>query len=105
VNVTSFFRDGATFDALKATAFPAILASRPAREPIRAWVIGCATGEEVYSLAISLLEHLGCGAPEHPILIFGTDLSDAAIEVARAGRYPEAAVRGMGEERLRRFFF
>ena len=67
-------------------------------------MVGCSTGEEVYSLAISILEQLGETAPAHPILVFGTDLSEQVIEAARAGFYPDAAVRGLGEERLRRFF-
>jgi two-component system, chemotaxis family, CheB/CheR fusion protein len=104
IRVTSFFRDEGSFDELKAIAFPEILKQKAPGAPIRAWVVGCATGEEVYSLAISLIEHLGDGAPAHPVLIFGSDLSEAAIEAARAGLYPDAAVRGLGEERLRRFF-
>jgi two-component system CheB/CheR fusion protein len=104
IKVTSFFRDEAGFDELKAIAFPEILRHKPKGAPIRAWVVGCATGEEVYSLAIGLIEHLGDGPSKHPILIFGSDLSERAIEVARAGLYPDDAVRGMGEERLERFF-
>ena len=104
VKVTSFFRDEGSFEELRAVAFPEILRHKAAGTPVRAWVVGCATGEEVYSLAISLVEHLGDGAPAHPFLIFGSDLSEKAIELARAGLYPDAAVRGLGEERLRRFF-
>jgi len=104
IKVTSFFRDEGSFDDLKALAFPEILRHKPPGAPIRAWVVGCATGEEVYSLAISLVEHLGGGPPAHPILIFGSDLGEKAIEDARAGLYPDAAVHGLGKERLERFF-
>ncbi len=104
IRVTSFFRDEGSFDELKAIAFPEILRHKAPGAPIRAWVVGCATGEEVYSLAISLIEHLGDGPAAHPIMIFGSDLSEKAVEAARAGLYPDAAVRGLGEERLRRFF-
>jgi len=104
IKVTSFFRDEGSFEELRAVAFPEILRHKAAGAPVRAWVVGCATGEEVYSLAISLVEHLGDGDPAHPFLIFGSDLSEKAIELARAGLYPDAAVRGLGEERLRRFF-
>jgi two-component system CheB/CheR fusion protein len=104
IKLTSFFRDEAGFDGLEATAFPEILRHKPPAAPIRAWVVGCATGEEVYSLAISLLEHLGRSAALHPVLIIGSDLSEPAIATARAGLYPDAAVRGLGEARLRRFF-
>jgi two-component system CheB/CheR fusion protein len=104
IKVTSFFRDKESFDGLKTVAFPEILKRKAAGAPVRAWVVGCATGEEVYSLAIALVEHLGDARPGHPILIFGTDLDDKAIEKARGGLYPEAAVQGLGEERLKRFF-
>ena len=96
IKVTSFFRDEGSFEELKAVAFPEILKHKAPGAPIRAWVVGCATGEEVYSLAISLLEHLGDGPAAHPILIFGSDLDEKAIERARAGLYPEAAVAGAG---------
>ena len=56
IKVTSFFRDPACFDELKAIALPEILRHKPPGAPIRAWVVGCATGEEVYSLAISIIE-------------------------------------------------
>ena len=104
IKVTSFFRDEHSFEELKAVAFPEILKHKAPGLPVRAWVVGCATGEEVYSLAISLLEYLGDGPADHPILIFGSDLDDKAIERARAGLYPEEAVEGLGEARLKRFF-
>jgi two-component system CheB/CheR fusion protein len=104
VRVPSFFQDEESFDALGTVALPDILRHKPPGAPVRAWVLGCATGEEVYSLAISLLEHLdGCTSP-HPVVIFGSDLREKALETARAGLYSEAAVYGLGEERLKRFF-
>jgi two-component system CheB/CheR fusion protein len=103
VQSTSFFRDEESFRALGAVAFPKILEGKAPGAPVRAWVVGCATGEEVYSLAITLAEHLG-PVSGHPILIFGTDLDDKALERARAGVYPDAAVQDLGEERLKRFF-
>jgi two-component system CheB/CheR fusion protein len=104
IKVTSFFREEGSFDELRRVAFPAILKHKAPGAPIRAWVVGCATGEEVYSLAISLIEHLDGCVPAHPVLIFGSDLSEKALEVARSGLYPDAAVRGLGEERLSRHF-
>jgi two-component system CheB/CheR fusion protein len=104
IKVTSFFRDEGSFDEVKAIALPEILKHKAPDAAIRAWVVGCATGEEVYSLAISIVEHLGEGHPGHPVLVFGSDLSEQAIEVARVGLYTEAAVHGLGEERLKRFF-
>ena len=104
INVTEFFRDPAVFATLKETAFPAILKDRKARMPIRVWIPGCSTGEEVYSIAISLVEYLESRGLDHPIQIFGTDVSEAAIERARAGAYPEAVAASVSPERLRRFF-
>jgi two-component system CheB/CheR fusion protein len=104
IKVTSFFRDEGSFDELKAVAFPEILRHKAPGSPVRAWVVGCATGEEVYSLAIALIEHLGEGPAAHPVLVFGSDLDERAIEQARAGLYTESAVEGLGEERLKRFF-
>ncbi len=104
ISVSSFFRDPATFDALKATVLPHLLDRRPAQMPLRIWVPGCATGEEVYSIAICLAEYLGERLAQTPIQIFGTDVSEAAIETARTGLYIESIARDVSEERLRRFF-
>ena len=104
IRVTCFFRDPDAFEALKSVAFPAILAKRTRKEPIRIWVPGCASGEEVYSIAVVLLEFLGEQAGEVPIQIFGSDLSEAAIDQARAARYPEIASERISAERLERFF-
>jgi two-component system CheB/CheR fusion protein len=65
------------------------------------WVPGCSTGEEVYSLAILLIERLG---DRRPLQLFGTDLSEKAIDAARIGRYPEAIAKKISAERLERFF-
>ena len=73
-------------------------------EPIRIWVPGCATGEEAYSLAISLLEFLGDMASNVQIQIFATDIEDGVIDKARLGIYPEAITDDVSAERLRRFF-
>ncbi len=103
IHVTGFFRDPEVFAALRRTVFPALLAQR--REgPIRLWVPGCSSGEEVYSLAMCLLEHLGEASQDVEFQIFGSDLSERAIERARAGLYPESALRDVGPERLGRFF-
>lgn len=104
IKVTSFFRDEESFEELKAIAFPALLHDKAPGASIRAWVVGCSTGEEVYSLAITFLEHLAGGPHSHPVLIFGSDLSEKSLVTARAGYYPDAAVQGLSEERLRRFF-
>jgi two-component system CheB/CheR fusion protein len=105
IHVTSFFRDPEVFESLKAHVFPEILRRRPEgadAAPLRLWVAGCSTGEEVYSLAISLLEHLG-DAPR-PIQMFGSDVSEKAVEQARAGVYTDSEMSGVSDERRRRFF-
>src|SRR3954462_7596401 len=72
IRVTQFFRDPAAFEALKEKVFPALLADRPAGSSLRVWVAGCSTGEEAYSLAISLLESLEGGAENFGIKILAT---------------------------------
>ena len=104
IRVTEFFRDPAAFDALRHDVLPALCEGRSPKEPIRIWVPGCATGEEVYSVAITLLEYLGDSLPPLKIQIFGTDVSEAALEKARAGVYPVNALREVSAERLERFF-
>src|SRR5438045_208763 len=94
INVTRFFRDKQLFRALKTRFLPALFKSKSKnRQPeLRVWVPGCATGEEVYSLAICILEALGSRLSKIRIQIFGTDLSESVIELARAGIYPSAIV-------------
>lgn len=104
INVTRFFRDPETFASLRSELLPLLLRDRSAEQPIRIWVPGCATGEEVYSLAITLLEHLGTVSLETPIQIFGTDISERSIDRARAAVYPESLLADLTPERLRRFF-
>ena len=104
INVTEFFRDPEVFEALKEVVFPKIVPERGRAGTVRIWVPGCATGEEVYSIAMSLLEYLEVRRPEVTIQLFGTDLSDTALEKARAGVYPRSVVQSVSSERLRRFF-
>ena len=107
INVTRFFRDERMFRALKRRFLPALVKSKgkDRRAQLRVWVPGCATGEEVYSLAICVLETLGQRASKMAIQIFGTDLSDSTIEHARAGIYSSAIEKDVSGTRLRRFFF
>ena len=104
INVTSFFRNPEVFDSLHEVVYPKILKDRPASEPLRIWVPGCSTGEETYSHAISLVETLSELRIEVPIQIFGTDLSESAIQKARTGVYKENIANEVSEVRLRRFF-
>jgi two-component system, chemotaxis family, CheB/CheR fusion protein len=104
ISVTSFFRDRESFECLKKTVFPSILQGRPAKETIRVWVAGCATGEEAYSIAIALQECLNETGAAFPVQIFASDISLAAIEKARHGRYTENIAADISHERLNRYF-
>ena len=104
IAVTSFFRGPESFESLKKVVFPRIVQGRPANAPIRVWVAGCATGEEAFSIAISLQEYLGETGAAFPVQIFASDVSLPAIEKARAGRYPENIAADLTPERLNRYF-
>jgi two-component system CheB/CheR fusion protein len=104
IHVTSFFRDPEVFDALRDTIYPTWIANRSPDEPIRIWVAGCATGEEVYSLAIHLLEFLEQHSLSFPIRVFGTDVSESVVANARAGRFDGRIASEVSPERLRRYF-
>jgi len=104
IKVTSFFRDAGAFDALKDTVIPQILKDRSPDRPIRVWVPGCASGEEAYSIAICLLEAAAAEGVGVPMQIFASDISEPAIERARAGTYLENVAADISPERLERFF-
>lgn len=104
INVTSFFRNPAMFKALSAVVVPSLMKQRSGDTAIRVWTPGCASGEETYSVAMTLLEFLGDTATEVPIQFFGTDVSEPSITKARAGVYPENIQGDVSPERLRRFF-
>ncbi|GAC1462236.1 MAG: hypothetical protein PVSMB2_25980 [Ktedonobacteraceae bacterium] len=105
IGVTNFFRDATTFEMLEHEILPRLVAMHEAGLPIRVWVPGCSTGEEVYSLAISMLEFLAASSLPVPSLqFFGTDLNPKAIESARAGIYPASAITGLSPSRLLNFF-
>lgn len=104
INVTRFFRDPTFWDSLRDNVLPALLKGRSEDRPIRVWCAGCSTGEEAYSLAITLIEYLSANGLEIPVQIFGTDASDQSIEMARIATYPESLANEIAPERLRRFF-
>lgn len=104
ISVTSFFRDPDAYQALKERVFPVISKEKSVDEPIRIWIPGCATGEEVYSIAISLMEFLENVLPKPAIQIFATDINETAIEKARLGIYKPSQIVDVSAERLKRFF-
>jgi two-component system CheB/CheR fusion protein len=104
IHVTNFFREPESFAALVSHVFPELLRNRDPGEPIRIWVPGCSTGEEAYSLAISLIEFLGDKEDRIPIQVFGTDVSEQVIESARRGIFDTGIEADVSPEQLRRFF-
>ncbi|TVR77483.1 MAG: PAS domain-containing protein [Chitinophagaceae bacterium] len=104
INVTSFFRDSDTYKYLKSTILPKILKSKSKSEPLRIWIPACSTGEEVYSIAMILLEIQQKNATVIPVQIFATDLSDKAIIKARIGLYAVNELESVSPSRIQRFF-
>ena len=109
INVTGFFREPEAFLALRKHVYPQLFEGRRPDSPVRVWVAGCSTGEEAYSIAITLLEYLwahtrNISQAATAIQIFATDISDTALDRARSGSYTKAAVSGVSAERLKRFF-
>ena len=106
IGVTNFFRDPEAWAQLQTEAIPALLADRPAGGLLRAWSVGCSTGEEAYSLGIAFTEALEQIKPAEnfTLQIFATDLDQDAIDKARQGVYPANIAAHVSDERLRRFF-
>jgi len=104
ISVTGFFRDPEAFAAVETQLMPVIFAGKGAEDTVRIWVPGCATGEEAYSLAILAQEQAAmCKAPPR-VQIFATDIDEAALSIARLGRYPASMTGGVSPDRLARFF-
>ncbi|MBD3322700.1 MAG: PAS domain S-box protein, partial [Chitinivibrionales bacterium] len=104
LSFTEFFREPAVFELLKNKVFPRLVHTRPTRETVRIWVPGCSTGQEVYSLAMCLDEFLEESNAKAPVQIFGTDLVQRHIAIARQGFYAEKLVANIPPERRERFF-
>ena len=113
IHVTEFFRDEGAFDSLSHKILPSLLQDRkPEDGPLRIWIPGCSTGQEVYSLAMVVLEFLWSFEkrrkspviPQMAVQIFATDISDFALDRARSGVYAVNEASGISKERLDRFF-
>jgi two-component system, chemotaxis family, CheB/CheR fusion protein len=104
ISVTSFFRDAPTFSVLEKDIVPRLFAGKDATSEVRIWVPGCATGEEAYSLAILLREHMDKIATFPKVQIFASDIDEIAIGTARLGRFPATLLEGITPERRSRFF-
>jgi len=112
IHVTGFFRDPEAYEGLRKNVLPVLFPNKQKAGTVRVWVPGCSTGEEAYSLAMTMLEYLWLETTKTaksdlgatPFQIFATDLSEGSLDRARGGLYSEALVAGVSPERLRRFF-
>src|SRR5689334_16072960 len=104
INVTEFFRDPAAWDVIREDILPYLLKRLRIGDSFRAWVAGCSTGEEVYSLAILVAEYFGSRISEFDIKIYATDVDENALTVARRGEYPPERLRRVRPEWRQKYF-
>ena len=104
INVTRFFRDPPAWQFLAETILPQLLAARSEAAPLRAWSVGCASGEEAYSVAMLLAEALGVEECRERVKIYATDLDEDALQKARAARSTERELAGVPTPLLERYF-
>jgi two-component system CheB/CheR fusion protein len=104
INVTSFFRDADAWDTLKTQVLPQLVAPGRDRDQLRLWSVGCATGQEPYSLAMLLCERLGAEQFNRRVKIYATDLDEAALNTARHAAYLPREVTGVPEAFLSKYF-
>ena len=104
INVTSFFRDSEAWEAIRNQVIPAILASADDGRPIRVWSVGCASGEEPYSIAMLLAEALGVPEFCRRVKIYATDLDEEALKVARLATYSPRDVEEVPADLLTKYF-
>jgi two-component system CheB/CheR fusion protein len=103
ISVTSFFRNAETFELLQNRVFPELLDQRD-DDAVRCWVLGCSTGQEAYSIAISFLEATEKAARSRRLQVFATDLNEAVLEKARHGLYAKTLAADVSPDRLAKFF-
>lgn len=104
IGVTRFFRDPEAFEQLRTEVLPKLLQGKGPGDPLRIWVPGCSTGEEAYSIAILLAEHMAKTGVEVPVKIFATDIDKDAVEFASYAIYPESIAADASVERLGAYF-
>ncbi|HKU37094.1 MAG TPA: protein-glutamate O-methyltransferase CheR [Polyangiales bacterium] len=104
VHRTEFFRDAKAWLSLSHEALPLLLADKPPDENVRVWCAGCATGQEAYSLAITLAEALGIDAYHNRVTVFATDVSESVLRFARAGTYGSYAMQELPLELRDKYF-
>lgn len=104
IGVTNFFRDAEAFETLQNQLLPQMFAGKPNGYTFRIWVPACSSGEEAYSIAILMQECLEHQTLHFNVQVFGTDIDNKAIDVARSGVYPASIIADVSPERLKRFF-
>ncbi len=104
IGVTQFFRDKREFEVLQTQIIPSIFDNKAVGHQVRVWVLGCATGEEAYSIGILLREHMAGLDCVPQVQIFATDIDGRALAAARVGRYRTIIEEDMSPERLARWF-
>jgi two-component system CheB/CheR fusion protein len=104
IGVTRFFRDPEAFQVIEEQTIPQLFTGKPTEAVIRVWVPGCSTGEEAYSLAILLHEHMEALKQPFRVQVFATDIDSRAVAIARTGVYPAGIIADIAPERLTRFF-
>jgi len=104
INVTGFFRDEAAWAYVREALLPQLLAIKPAEEPVRVWSAGCASGEEVYTLAMLFAEAVGLEAFCHRVKIYATDVDEEALTQARQGAYNDEDLESIPASLRTRYF-
>lgn len=104
IGVTRFFRDNEVFEILKDEILPKIFKKKPTDYCIRLWIPGCSTGEEVYSIAITIAEYMEATKHHYYVQIFGTDIDTKALDIARCGIYSDTIINDISADRLKRYF-
>jgi len=104
IGVTQFFRDPETFDTLARQVLPRITKAKGEQAPLRIWVPGCASGEEAYTIAMLVHEHLEHSGRELAVQLFATDIDAGILAQARQGRYSSSICESVSAKRLERFF-
>jgi two-component system CheB/CheR fusion protein len=104
IGVTSFFRDPQAFEELRDKAIAPLVREKKDADPLRAWVVGCATGEEAYSIVMLLMEEMARARKSFRLQVFASDIDPEALKRAREGTYSESITADVSEDRLARFF-
>lgn len=104
IGVTNFFRDPEAFEALEREVIPNLFAGKGADDTVRVWVPGCSTGEEAYSIAILLREHMPKAQSAPKLQVFASDIDEQSLQIARIGRFPSTIAKDVPPARLERYF-